>query len=278
MPDPARLFSGRLFAHLRARTAPARKLLARHAAALARLDSEDLLREAAAGIGVMPAATVAGLCRPDSSCSESSEDEQGCPPVAAAAASGDGAEQLPIHTQKAAIVAAVAAHAVTCIQGETGCGKSSMVPQFLVTAARARGERVRVIVTQPQRLAAITLAGHVARQLGGQPLGEVVGYRVGHGVRCDSSRCVVRFVTAGYLLQHLSHRPAHLSRYTHVVLDEVTRNPYSPSRISSLVSCQLDSFPRARFCLLRCQTPPPLPIRCTSAAWTWTCCCSSSAT
>jgi HrpA-like RNA helicase len=110
---------------------------------------------------------------------------------------------------------------VTCIQGETGCGKSSMVPQFLVRAARARGERARVLVTQPRRIAAISLARRVAGQLDGRPLGELVGYRVGHGVRVDSRRCAVRFVTVGYLLAHLSHRPAHLDRYTHVVLDEV---------------------------------------------------------
>ena len=222
IPDPAQLFSGRLFAHLRARTEPARALLARHAAALVRLDPQGLLREAS------PAPTEAegpaDTPPPGSSESSSSEDDSDGEAVAAAEAAmaaAGYAERLPIMDHREAIVAAVAARAVTCIQGETGCGKSSMVPQFLVQAARARGEPVRVVVTQPRRIAAITLARRVAEQLGSQPLGRVVGYRVGHGDRLDSPRCAVRFVTAGYLLQHLSHRPEHLARYTHVVLDEV---------------------------------------------------------
>ena len=40
---------------------------------------------------------------------------------------------------------------VTCIQGETGCGKSSMVPQFLVEEAQSRGERVKVCVCVRER-------------------------------------------------------------------------------------------------------------------------------
>lgn len=43
-------------------------------------------------------------------------------------------------------------------QGETGCGKSSLVPQFIVEDAERRGVPVKMLVTQPRRIAAVTLA------------------------------------------------------------------------------------------------------------------------
>jgi hypothetical protein len=246
VPPPAALFAGRLFAHLRAGTAAAAALRDRHAPALARLDPAGLVRDALAPLGKGPPAASTVAANPaaqagprpapppaasstDSdttdSDTDSSDSDAGSPAAAglgaAAGGGGDGGAPLPILEHRSAILAAVATGVVTCIQGETGCGKSSMVPQFLVRAAHARGERVRVLVTQPRRIAAISLARRVACQLGGRPLGELVGYRVGHGGRVDSRQCVVRFVTVGYLLQHLSHCPEHLGRYTHVVLDEV---------------------------------------------------------
>ena len=67
----------------------------------------------------------------------------------------------------ARIVDAVRTNLVTCIQGETGCGKSSRVPQYIYHFCREKSTDVRVIViTQPRRLACITLATRVAQEMG----------------------------------------------------------------------------------------------------------------
>ena len=76
---------------------------------------------------------------------------------------------LPIEAHRSSIVAQVREQRVTCIEGETGCGKSSMVPVFLVEEGRARGKRVRVLVTQPRRIAATSLARRVAHQVRSPP-------------------------------------------------------------------------------------------------------------
>uniref|UniRef100_A0A0G4FQI3 Uncharacterized protein n=1 Tax=Chromera velia CCMP2878 TaxID=1169474 RepID=A0A0G4FQI3_9ALVE len=126
---------------------------------------------------------------------------------------------------------------VTCITGKTGCGKSTMVPLLLLEAFNRLPESLRprdaegnlmppkIIVTQPRRIAAISLAKRVcdlhARFSGKQErLGDVVGYRIGHD-HVGGKNTKILFVTDGYLLQWIAHNPSHLNGVTHVVLDEV---------------------------------------------------------
>ena len=77
-----------------------------------------------------------------------------------------------------------------------------------------------MIVTQPRRIAALALSRRVAEQRQVE-LGTSVGYRLGQGDREDSKNTSITFVTVGYLLQYLAHKPSYMERYTHVVLDEV---------------------------------------------------------
>ncbi len=77
---------------------------------------------------------------------------------------------LPVAAFRNQIVKAVTDHSVVVITAETGAGKSTQVPQFLID------EGYNLVVTQPRRLAARTVAERVAEEQGCQ-LGGVVGYR-----------------------------------------------------------------------------------------------------
>ncbi|EKX31228.1 hypothetical protein GUITHDRAFT_83326, partial [Guillardia theta CCMP2712] len=127
---------------------------------------------------------------------------------------------LPILQFKEKILQEINSNTVTCIQGETGCGKSSMVPQFILDDARARRQRVNVIVSQPRRLAAVALARRVASQ-NNEKIGKTIGYRIGQGDHVVSMETQVTFVTIGYLLHKLYHNPKTFFKSSHVVLDEV---------------------------------------------------------
>ncbi len=100
--------------------------------------------------------------------------------------------KLPIAAFRDQIVAAVKGNPVTIITAETGAGKSTQVPQYLLD------EGYDLVVTQPRRLAARTVAQRVSEEIGGN-LGETVGYRTAVD-RQDSlaTRCL--FCTDGLAL------------------------------------------------------------------------------
>ena len=110
----------------------------------------------------------------------------------------------------------VAENRVVTIIGGTGCGKSTQVPQFLIRNAAAKQEPCNVMVTQPRRLAATSLAKRTAEELG-LTMGVEVGYRIrGETVPGDH----LSFVTAGYLLSWLTANPQSVKSMTHLILDE----------------------------------------------------------
>lgn len=88
------------------------------------------------------------------------------------------------------------------MQGETGCGKSTAIPQLILDDASARGrpDSVRVIVAQPTRVAAVSLAQYVAHSRG-ERIGMDVGFAVSRERASTSGRTRLTFVTSGYLLE-----------------------------------------------------------------------------
>ena len=126
----------------------------------------------------------------------------------------DDPDRLPIEKYRDDILGHLQWHGITFIQGDTGCGKSSMVPQYIVQ----NDPNARVIITQPRRLAAISLAKRVGEQLGNPDL---VGWRLGGGDKQVSTENVITFTTAGYLVQLLAFNQDALKPFTHIILDEV---------------------------------------------------------
>lgn len=96
---------------------------------------------------------------------------------------------LPIFGYKEEIVKAVKEHAVTIITAETGSGKSTQVPQYLCELG------YDIVVTEPRRMAAWSLAERVAEEMS-SPLGETVGFRTGFE-RNDSENTSILYCTDG---------------------------------------------------------------------------------
>jgi HrpA-like RNA helicase len=123
--------------------------------------------------------------------------------------------ELPVLCARPAILRALARHDVVVVVAETGSGKTTQLPQLLLDGA---GPGVSVVVTQPRRVAAVSVAARVAEERGGS-----VGGEVGYAVRFDDRsgrETRIRYVTDGVLLRESLSRGA-LARYSHVVVDEV---------------------------------------------------------
>lgn len=66
---------------------------------------------------------------------------------------------------------------VCIIKGPTGCGKSTQIPQFILDAYVRKQAHCNIVVTQPRRIAAITISQHVCEQRSWE-VGDLVGYQV----------------------------------------------------------------------------------------------------
>jgi len=122
---------------------------------------------------------------------------------------------LPIVSHKDEIQETVQRNPVTILVGETGSGKTTQVPQYLLEADF--GQRKRIGVTQPRRIAAISVAQYVAGQLGCK-IGEEVGYQI----RFDDTTTEgtrIKFMTDGILLQETKTDPD-FTRYEVLIFDE----------------------------------------------------------
>lgn len=78
-------------------------------------------------------------------------------------------EQLPVFQHRHQILEALQRHSVVVVAGETGSGKSTQIPQFLLEELLAGGKEARpcnIVVTQPRRISAMSLACRVSQELG----------------------------------------------------------------------------------------------------------------
>ena len=138
-------------------------------------------------------------------------------PAAARVADGLLASRraLPIWSAQQELLREVASSPTLILTGDTGCGKTTQIPQFLHGAGySARGI---IGITQPRRVAAMSVAQRVAAEMGTQ-VGELVGYCVRFDDR-SGPRTRIRYVTDGMLLREAMGDPL-LSRYSVLIVDE----------------------------------------------------------
>ena len=127
-------------------------------------------------------------------------------------------EALPVSARRGDIAAAIAAHQVTIVCGETGSGKTTQLPKIVLGLGRGRANGGGLIGhTQPRRIAASSVARRIAEELN-SPLGEVVGYKVRFQDRITAGASV-KLMTDGILLAETERDPL-LRAYDTIIIDE----------------------------------------------------------
>lgn len=133
-----------------------------------------------------------------------------------------GRRKLPAWQKRNEILNTVKKSQVVVISGETGCGKSTQVPQFILDNwlenFKDGGEHVEIVCTQPRRISAIGVADRVAEERV-EKTGQVVGYQIRLESKI-SSKTRLTFCTTGILLRRLEYDPQ-LKSVTHILVDEV---------------------------------------------------------
>jgi ATP-dependent helicase HrpA len=124
-------------------------------------------------------------------------------------------EELPVSARRADIAAAIAAHQVVVVAGETGSGKTTQLPKILLDLGRGRAGQIGH--TQPRRIAARSVAERIAFELG-VPLGGAVGYQVRFTDE-SADETLVKVMTDGVLLAQIQRDPM-LRRYDTLIIDE----------------------------------------------------------
>jgi pre-mRNA-splicing factor ATP-dependent RNA helicase DHX16 len=123
-------------------------------------------------------------------------------------------KSLPIYRFRNELINAVKDHQSLVVIGETGSGKTTQMPQYLLEEGLNHG--LMIACTQPRRVAAMSVAARVAEERGVR-LGQEVGYSIRFEDKTTEGKTKLKFMTDGLLLRELLADPL-LSNYSVIVL------------------------------------------------------------
>lgn len=123
--------------------------------------------------------------------------------------------ELPITAKRQIIIDTVRKNQVVVITGETGSGKTTQIPKMCLAAGL--GLRGMIGLTQPRRIAAVSIASRIAAELG-QPCGESVAYKIRFEEK-TSAEPLIKVMTDGILLNE-TVQDRELTAYDTIMVDE----------------------------------------------------------
>ncbi|XP_007247621.3 ATP-dependent RNA helicase TDRD9 [Astyanax mexicanus] len=125
---------------------------------------------------------------------------------------------LPITKNRQELISLIENNSVVIIRGATGSGKTTQLPQFILDYYNEKNACCNLVVTQPRKIGASSIARWVARERK-CTLGSLVGYQVGlEKMATEHTRLI--YMTTGVLLQKLVSAKS-LTEFTHIFIDEV---------------------------------------------------------
>ncbi|KAK4484325.1 hypothetical protein RD792_006902, partial [Penstemon davidsonii] len=169
--------------------------------------------------------------------------------------------KLPIASFKDVITSTIESNQVVLVCGETGCGKTTQVPQFLLDHGWSKGEACKIVCTQPRRISAMSVAERIASERG-ENIGDSVGYKIRLESKGGRHSSLV-FCTNGVLLKILvsegrgrtkkkaSKKMANgVSDITHIIVDEIHERDRFSDFMLAIIRDILPLYPHLRVVLM----------------------------
>ena len=166
-------------------------------------------------------------------------------------------QNLPSYAMRTELLEMIAENQVVVISGETGCGKTTQVPQFILDEAlnQGKGSVTKIVCTQPRRISAISVAERVA-----QERGEYCGRTnssVGYQIRLDKKMPrndggSILFCTTGIVLEWMAggDMAKCLHGVSHLIIDEVHERDIHTDFLMAIVKYTLQMRPDFRLILM----------------------------
>ncbi|XP_075986546.1 dosage compensation regulator mle isoform X2 [Anticarsia gemmatalis] len=157
-------------------------------------------------------------------------------------------EQLPVYAMRSTIMEAINENPVVIIRGNTGCGKTTQVCQFILDdyIASGQGAWANICVTQPRRISAVSVAERVANERC-EELGNSTGYSVRFESVLPRPYGSILFCTVGVLLRKLE---GGLRGVSHVLVDEVHERDADTDFALILLRDMAHTYPDLRVILM----------------------------
>ncbi|CAG7847697.1 ATP-dependent RNA helicase Dhx29; AltName: Full=DEAH box protein 29 [Serendipita indica DSM 11827] len=166
-------------------------------------------------------------------------------------------QTLPIAAYRQEIIETLEHHQVLVLSGETGCGKSTQLPAFIMEDQLSRGKACKIICTEPRRISAISLAQRVSAELGEPPGAVGTNHSlIGYSIRLESNitkSTRLAFVTNGIALRMLeggNGAGATIDEVTHLIVDEVHERSIESDFLLIILKSLLEQRPNLRVVLM----------------------------
>ncbi|XP_006907817.1 ATP-dependent RNA helicase A isoform X1 [Pteropus alecto] len=157
-------------------------------------------------------------------------------------------ELLPVKKFESEILEAISQNSVVIIRGATGCGKTTQVPQFILDdfIQNDRAAECNIVVTQPRRISAVSVAERVAYERGEEP-GKSCGYSVRFESILPRPHASIMFCTVGVLLRKLE---AGIRGISHVIVDEIHERDINTDFLLVVLRDVVQAYPEVRIVLM----------------------------
>ncbi|XP_070176145.1 ATP-dependent RNA helicase A-like isoform X2 [Littorina saxatilis] len=156
--------------------------------------------------------------------------------------------KLPAAESREYILECIRKSPVVLIRGETGCGKTTQVPQFILDQMiqAGQGALCNIAITQPRRISAVSIAERVAEERS-EMLGASVGYSVRFETVMPRPYGAILYCTVGTLLRKLE---GGLRGISHVIVDEIHERDINTDFLLVMLRDMVRAYPELRVILM----------------------------